>query len=412
MHYDMKILQINSVCGFGSTGRTTVELANFLHQKGHECFIAYGHGTTNYKYSYKIGSRLENNFHNLVFTRILGLHGRGTIFGTWRFLRWIEKIKPDIIHIRNLHANYVNHPMLFKYIIKNNIPVVITLHDCTNFTGSCSHYTANECYKWKTQCVNCEFHAHITSGSKFFDNTDLIYSNRKKWYAQIKKMSIVAVSKWLEGEARQSILAGNGHKITCIYNWIDYNKFQRASDVEISNFKEKYKLQENYKYLITVGAGWDQKSTKYADAVALSRELPDDYKLVLVGSLLRGTVIPKDIIYIPYIHDTKELSIAYSMAEAYIHLSVEDTFGKVIAEAMMCGTVPITFNSTACGEISGPFGITVKPHNIMAIVKQLPSLNFHKKKREEMVSYVKMRYDYKKNALKYVELYNTLLNDK
>ena len=75
----MKILQINSVCDFGSTGRTTRELADFLQENGHECFVAYGHGTSTYQNSFKIGTVLENHFHNAFFTRLLGLQGYGTI---------------------------------------------------------------------------------------------------------------------------------------------------------------------------------------------------------------------------------------------------------------------------------------------------------------------------------------------
>ena len=58
----MKILQINSVCDFGSTGRTTRELADYLEQKGHECYVAYGHGRTTYHRAFKIGGKWENHF--------------------------------------------------------------------------------------------------------------------------------------------------------------------------------------------------------------------------------------------------------------------------------------------------------------------------------------------------------------
>ena len=40
----MKILQINSVCGFGSTGRIATDLYKIIEEKGHECVIAYGRG--------------------------------------------------------------------------------------------------------------------------------------------------------------------------------------------------------------------------------------------------------------------------------------------------------------------------------------------------------------------------------
>ena len=153
----MKILQINTVCDFGSTGRTARELADYLEQQGHECFVVYGHGSATFHNSMKIGNYYENLFHNVFFTRLLGLHGYGSYFGTKKLIRWIEENKPDIVHLRNLHINYLNLLMLYDFLVKKNIPVVFTLHDCYNFTGKCSHYTANKCYKWQTECNHCPY---------------------------------------------------------------------------------------------------------------------------------------------------------------------------------------------------------------------------------------------------------------
>ncbi|MCR4614110.1 MAG: glycosyltransferase [Bacteroidaceae bacterium] len=407
----MKILQINSVCDRGSTGRTTRELADVLLNEGHECYVAYGQGTSTYPFSFKIGGKYENHFHNLFYTRILGLHGYGTHCGTKRLIKWIEQNRPDIIHLRNLHANYLNYPMLFRCIIKNKIPVVFTLHDCFNFTGKCSHYTAKGCYKWQKECYNCPL-IHTTAPSWFFDHSRKIFREKKSFYSNIPKMTVVAVSKWLMHEAEQSILAGNGHRITYIYNWIDYNKFHRSSDEQISLFYKKYKLSPEKKYLISVSQGWDKNSSRFRDAQALAKALPDNYKLILIGGTARGTEIPAPILHIPYIEGNEELSTAYSMADSYVHLSVEDTFGKVIAEAMCCGTVPITFDSTACGEIPGPYGIVVAPHDIDAIVKSLSHLDELKENKDEMLQYVRDNYDYHTNAAKYIDLYKELLINK
>lgn len=405
----MRILQINSVCDFGSTGRTTRELADYLEEKGHECYVAYGHGSTTYHRAFKVGSKWENHFHNAFFTRLLGLHGYGTRCGTKKLLRWINSIHPDIIHLRNLHANYLNFPMLFEYIVANDIPVVFTLHDCFNFTGKCSHYTASECYRWKASCGHCPVYRNTIAPSMIFDLSQRLLEEKKAFYAKMPRMTVVAVSQWLMHEAEQSILAGNGHKITFIYNWIDQKRFYSASDEQIEAFCDKYHLDRKQKYLISVSQGWNKDASRFKDAARLAEILPKDYQLVLVGSTAVGTSMPPSVIHIPYISDSNDLCAAYTLSEAYIHLSVEDTFGKVIAEAMCCGTVPITFDSTACGEVPGPYGIVVKPHDVDAIVKALPSLSEKKQKKDEMLKYVQDNYDYRTNAQKYIELYQELL---
>lgn len=405
----MKILQINSVCDYGSTGRTTRELADYLESHGHECYVAYGHGTTTFHNSMKIGSVFENHFHNLFFTRALGLHGYGTYFGTKRLIQWIEHIKPDIVHLQNLHANYLNFPLLFKYLVDKQIPVVFTLHDCFNFTGKCAHYTAINCYKWKKECQRCPTFRHCVAPSALFDNSRRLFNQKERFYSQMNNLTVVAVSKWLANEARQSAMFSSARKITHIYNWIDFNKFHRATESELASFYQKYNLSREYKYLISVSQGWDNNASRYRDAIRLARKLPEKYKLVLIGSVLRGSRIEEPIIHIPYINGSSELAVAYTMAEAYIHLSVEDTFGKVIAEAMTCGTIPITFNSTACGETPGPFGAVVAPHDIDAIVEILGLLPELQEQRENMLEYVRNNYDYHTNAHKYIELYEDLL---
>lgn len=408
----MRILQINSVCDFGSTGRTTREFADYLEQQGHECYVAYGQGTSSYHRSFKIGGKWENHFHNAFYTRLLGLHGYGTRCGTKKLIEWIEEIKPDIIHLRNLHANYLNFPLLFEYLAKTKIPVVFTLHDCFNFTGKCAHYTAIGCYKWQTECKECPTFQHCVAPSAFFDKSKKLFNQKKRYYNQFNKLTVVAVSKWLAGEAKKSAMFSSARAITHIYNWIDYRKFHRADQVDIDAFYDRYHLSKDYKYIISVSQGWDNNASRYKDAIRLARILPEDYKLILVGSVLRGSSIEEPLLHIPYISGSQELSVAYTMAEAYIHLSVEDTFGKVIAEAMSCGTVPITFNSTACGEVPGPYGLVVAPHDVDAIVDAIPRLSELQKQSDNIIKYVLDNYDYHTNAQQYIDLYTDILKDK
>lgn len=407
----MKIVQINSVCGVGSTGRIAVDIAEAAEKRGHVCYIAFGHGQTAISNSYKIGNKLEHLFHNAFFTRLLGLHGYGSIIATVLLTRWLGKNKPDIIHIHNIHANYLNYRILFRYIIKHKIPVVFTLHDCFNFTGKCSHYTFVNCEKWKTECGNCPVYKTTTVPSLLFDQSRRIYNEKKKLYSSIQSCSVVAVSQWLKGEAEQSILNTNGHSVYCIYNWIDCNKFKRASNESISVFCKKYGLERNIKYLVSVNQLWRKNTINYLDAVNLSNKLPAGYKLVIIGGLERGTLLDPNIIHISYITSQEELAVAYSLAEAYVHFSIQDTFGLVIGEAMACGTIPITYSSTACAEVPGGYGIVVQPRDINAIIEALPQIEEKKKFREEMIQYVKDNYDKFTNTNKYVDLYEQMINE-
>ena len=62
----MRILEINSLCGKGSTGKIAVGIYNVLKEQGHECKIAYGRdepGGIPKEDTIKIGNRLGIMLH-------------------------------------------------------------------------------------------------------------------------------------------------------------------------------------------------------------------------------------------------------------------------------------------------------------------------------------------------------------
>ena len=83
----MKVLQINSVCGYGSTGRIAADLSRYLTQSGDDCLIAYGrgHAPGDVK-SIRIGNDLAVNLHG-VCSRITDKHGFYSKRATQRFIR-------------------------------------------------------------------------------------------------------------------------------------------------------------------------------------------------------------------------------------------------------------------------------------------------------------------------------------
>ena len=47
----------------------------------------------------------------------------------------------------------------------------------------------------------------------------------------------------------------------------------------------------------------------------------------------------------------------YLRASAYCQFSIEETFGMVVVESMLCGCVPVTTNGGALPEVGGPLGL-------------------------------------------------------
>ena len=151
----MKILQINSVVGFGSTGKIAVEIHNTLIESGHDSYIAYGRNESRAsKEDIQIGSRLSTYWHVLI-TRLFDRTGYGSKIATIRFIRQIKKMDPDIIHLHDLHGYYVHLIILFNYLKKAEKPILWTLHDCWAFTGHCAYFDFAGCDKWRRMCNKC-----------------------------------------------------------------------------------------------------------------------------------------------------------------------------------------------------------------------------------------------------------------
>ena len=61
-------------------------------------------------------------------------------------------------------------------------------------------------------------------------------------------------------------------------------------------------------------------------------------------------------------------------------MSTEDTFGKVIAEALSCGTPAIVYDSTACPEIIGDgCGFVVEKRNVNQISNAINTIKKNSK---------------------------------
>jgi hypothetical protein len=114
----MKIVQINTVV-YGSTGKIMMDLVSLSRERGWEAYVTVPKGR-HYRpidpaIALPIGSRVSEDLH-LIIGRITGLQGFFSRVATRRFLRKLDAIGPDLIHLHNLHNSYINLPMLFAYL--------------------------------------------------------------------------------------------------------------------------------------------------------------------------------------------------------------------------------------------------------------------------------------------------------
>ena len=360
----MKVLQINVVCGYGSTGRIVVDLAKTIEKEGHECVVAYGRyeAPKDIK-TIKIGSKKDIYAHVLK-TRILDKHGFGSVNATKKLIKQIEEYNPDIIHLHNIHGYYLNIEILFNYLKRINKPIVWTLHDCWAFTGHCAHFDYIQCNKWTYGCEKC-IQKKEYPASHFLDKSKMNYRKKKEIFTGLEKLIIVTPSNWLAQLVSKSFL--KEYPIKVINNGIDLNVFRPIK----GNFRQKYNL-ENKKILLGVANIWEErKGIKYF--FDLAKELDEDYKIVLVGKVIDKKV-PSNILHIDRTNNINELVEIYSEADIFINTTLEDNFPTVNLEALACGIPVITFDSGGSKEIiDDSCGICLNKDKIFSLVSIINS---------------------------------------
>lgn len=400
----MKILQINAVSGIRSTGRICSEINEFLNENGHKGYIAYSDGIK--ARGFKIGTKLDRKFHALL-SRITGKQGYFSVLETCRLLKYIDCLKPDIIHLHNLHGNYINLKMLLRYIVKKDIPTVLTLHDCWFFTGKCFHYTVTGCFKWKEECKNCP-RIHKDNTSWFFDRSKKMYHDKKLLFGNIKNLAVVGVSGWITGEARQSLLK-NSKIITGIYNWVDFDVFK---PVCADDLRRSMSLEEKF-VILGVASVWTADKGLY-EFLQLSKKLPGDMVIILIGSLKENIKDYKNIMHIRETHDAATMVKFYSMADVLLNLSMEEACGRAPIEALACGTPVIAMNSTSNPEQIGELcGYTVEENDRIGLYRRINEVYRNTKNyySRHCIRYARETFSKTGSLNEYLRLYYELAGD-
>lgn len=362
----MKILQINAVYGVGSTGVIVEDIHNLSFECGIDSYVAYS--TTNknpdeIKNGYVVGGMFGKKFHALL-CRINGKQAYFSRFATKKLIKHILHIKPDTVHLHNLHSNYIHLNMLLKFLAKENIKTVITLHDCWFFTGGCFHYTSVGCDRWLKGCGSCPKKKQDTP-AYFLDRSSRILADRKKYLSAIKDLTIIGVSKWITAEAQRSGIQAK--QFITIHNGIDTDFFKPT----LSNLRKELGLEGKF-VVLGMANKWLQPINGETLRV-VSEGLDKDSVLFLVGCKASDHKnLPPNVIPYGYIRDRDLLRKVYSMADVFVNCTREESLSLVNVEAQACGTPVITYKNTGAQEtVDGTSGVAVENGNAHAMLNKI-----------------------------------------
>lgn len=401
----MKVVEINTVCGRGSTGRIAVDLANALIAEGHTCEIVYGQFDTDYPSAYRIGSPFGAFLHK-AGSRLLDRQGFFSRGATRELIRRLRQTAPDIVHLHNLHGHYLNIDLLFRYLSQQRVPVIWTLHDCWPFTGHCAYFDYVQCDKWRTECGNCP-NKGAYPPSLLIDNSRSNYRRKREIFNRVSDMTIVTPSRWLADLVKSSFLSR--FEVRVIPNGIDTRVFAPAeSDL-------KGELNAGGKILllgVAMGGFTGRKGLTYF--FDLAERLPENYTIVLVGVTAQEMkTLPKNILGIRQTGSVEELARFYSAADIFVNPTLEDNFPTTNLEALACGTPVVTFETGGSPEAVDPLtGICVPRGDRDALLHTVLEMNadFKRRHSHDCRARAVRLYDKQVAFTAYADLYKEIFN--
>ena len=365
----MRVLFINAVCGTGSTGKITGELAQQYQREGHEVKIAYGrHSYVPEQYrdiAVRIGGKLDVYMHAL-FTRFTDRHGFYSRHATRTFLQWASDYNPDLLWLHNIHGYFINIEQLFTWIkSRDNMKTFWTLHDCWSFTGHCGYFTMIGCDKWRTHCEKCP--QRNSYPASFVDASFRNFEDKRSLFTGVRDLTIITPSQWLARLVKQSFL--REYPVQVRYNTIDTNIFRPTQ----SDFRARYGLQDKF-VILGVASIWDERKG-LDDFIKLSGMLDERFAIVLVGlSSKQAKNLPERITSIERTNNQQELAQIYSACDVFFNPTHEDNYPTVNLEAEACNLPVITYDAGGSPEtikLAGSHVVSVG--DLEAVMKILQS---------------------------------------
>lgn len=231
---------------------------------------------------------------------------------------------------------------------------------------------------------------------------------KKAAFSKLQNLAVIGVSKWIANEGKQSPVFSNARIIKHIYNWINLNVFYPR---KTSDLRQNLGLSKDDFIVLGVSQKWsDYKGLNHF--IAIAKEL-SDIKFLMVGYMPERIVLPSNIVSVAPVSSPDELAQYYSLGDVFLNFSIQETFGKVTAEALACGTPLIVNNATANPELCGNgcgFVIDNNDHNQMINAINTIRKNGKVTYTERCRSFAQKNFDKSKGIDNYVALFVELTN--
>jgi len=248
--------------------------------------------------------------------------------------------KADIIHL-----HWINNVVGINFFKKIDKPVVWTIRDMWPITGGC-HYSLG-CERFENYCGMCP---ELNSRNSL-DLSYVLYHLKRKYFSK-SLIFPVCISEWLAGLVKKSTIFKHSN-IEIIPNAVDTEIF---FEIERKIARQVLGLPFNKKIILTAAnylAPW--KGFKFF-LKSLKFLKNKEFYFIFFGRIDNGIqrfLVNKNIPFkvYGYLFDDISIRLLYSAADIFVMPSIQEAFGKMIIEAMACGTPVVCFDATGPAEI-------------------------------------------------------------
>lgn len=160
------------------------------------------------------------------------------------------------------------------------------------------------------------------------------------------------------------------------------------------------------KYIVLgVAFGWGY--SKGLDAFnELADTLPEEYTVVIVGSVVKGQKVHPRIVTIERTTDRIELAGYYSAADVFVNPTRQEVLGLVNIEALACGTPVVTFATGGSPEcIDAQCGVAIPIDDIEGMAKEIESICVNHPFSEHECRKRSLLYDKEQLYKEYLKVY-------
>jgi glycosyltransferase involved in cell wall biosynthesis len=311
----------------------------------------------------------------------------------------------DIINLQYAW-NFIDYPEFFK-CISSETPVIVTMHDQSHFTGGCP-YTGG-CPRFQAACGQCpklERRGERDCSRAGWERRKSAYLSRRQG-----KLHFVADSHWLAAEAKKSSLL-DGLPVSVIHYGLDTDVFR---PLDRAFARSVFGIPAGVRVVSFAAAAVDdaRKGIRHLIEAVMGME-------VKPFLLTWGKSFPPRLAGISHLHlgnlDSEHLmAMAYNATDVFAMPSLEEAFGQTALEAIACGTPVAAFGAggivdTVRHEQTGLLATSGNSKELRRIITRLLTDQILWQHCSfEGVSVAKAEFSLEQNAVRYVELYESLL---